>query len=154
MNYLLHIKRVVIAIIYIVLIFIIAVTILTMIGVNDYSVVQNENAKKFGVSFMTMNNPFFEVINDSIKTTIEANGDIVITRDPALDSERQIIQIEDMIKEGVDGLFVCPVDFDKIIPALKEAKAMIKENIMLATAAQYPFYCLEKSIQYVLSVIY
>lgn len=89
---------------------------------HDYSIGQNENAKRFGVSFMTMNNPFFEVINESIRTTVEANGDIVITRDPALDSELQIAQIREMIKEGVDGLFICPVDYDMILPVIKEAR--------------------------------
>lgn len=88
----------------------------------DYSNAQNEGAMKFGVSFMTMNNPFFEVITESIRTSVEANGDILIVRDPALDSERQIEQIREMISEGVDAIFVTPVDYEEIVPVIKEAK--------------------------------
>lgn len=90
--------------------------------IHDYSKTQNENAKKFGVSFMTLNNPFFDVINDSIRARVEANGDIIITRDPALDSNRQIEQIREMIDANVDAIFVSPVDYDKIIPVIEEAR--------------------------------
>lgn len=93
-----------------------------ILGKKDYSLSQNEFAHKFGASFMTMNNPFFEVINNSIKTTVEANGDILITRNPALDSDRQIEQINDLIDEGIEALFVAPVDYEKIIPVIKKAK--------------------------------
>lgn len=109
-------------IVYLILLIIIVGTVYLLDGSHDYSIGQNENAMKFGVSFMTMNNPFFEVIDESIKATVEANGDIVMTRDPALDSNRQIAQIREMIDEGVDGLFICPVDFDKILPVIKEAR--------------------------------
>lgn len=89
---------------------------------NDNSLAQNEYAHKFGASFMTMNNPFFSVINESIKAIVEANGDILITRDPALDAERQIEQISEMIDDGVEALFVAPVDYEKILPIVEQAK--------------------------------
>ena len=41
--------------------------------------------KKFGATYMTMNNPFFGVMNDAIKAAVEANGDTLVTLDPALD---------------------------------------------------------------------
>jgi ribose transport system substrate-binding protein len=66
-----------------------------------------------------MNNPFFEVINGTIRATVESNGDILITRDPALDAERQTQQIYDLIEEGVEAIFIAPVDFEKIIPAIE-----------------------------------
>lgn len=88
----------------------------------DLSKTQNEDARKFGVSFMTMNNPFFGVICDSIRSIVEANGDMLIVRDPALDADRQLEQIQEMIDEKVDAIFISPVDFDKIIPIVEEAR--------------------------------
>lgn len=86
---------------------------------NDFSLTQRENVHKFGATYMTMNNPFFEVINETIRATVESNGDILITRDPALDAVRQTQQIYDLIDEGVEAIFVAPVDFEKIIPAIE-----------------------------------
>ena len=68
---------------------------------------------------MTMNNPYFTALNDSIKEVVEANGDILITRDPAQNQERQNAQIQEMIEEGVVAIFANPVDWEKITPALQ-----------------------------------
>ena len=86
---------------------------------NDFSLTQRENVHKFGATYMTMNNPFFEVINETIRATVESNGDILITRDLALDAVRQTQQIYDLIDEGVEAIFIAPVDFEKIIPAVE-----------------------------------
>lgn len=115
-------KRFWLTVIYMVALLISIVLLFVLDKNYDYSLGQHENANKFGVSFMTMNNPFFEVIDESIRTTVEANGDIVITRDPALNSDRQITQIREMIEEEVDGIFICPVDYEKILPVIMEAK--------------------------------
>lgn len=77
---------------------------------------------KFGISFMTLNNPYFVTLSDGIKDGVEANGDILIALDPALDSEKQIEQIYDLISQDVDAIFVCPVDWEAISPALYAAK--------------------------------
>ena len=61
----------------------------------------------FGSTFMTMNNPYFNVLNENIRDTIEANGDILITRDPAQSQERQNAQIMDMLNEGTKVLTFC-----------------------------------------------
>lgn len=74
---------------------------------------------KFGATYMTMNNPYFIALNDSIKEVVEANGDILITRDPAQSQERQNAQIQEMIEEGVVAVFANPVDWEKITPALQ-----------------------------------
>ena len=50
---------------------------------------------------------------------MESNGDILITRDPSLDAVRQTQQIYDLIDEGVEAIFIAPVDFEKIIPAVE-----------------------------------
>lgn len=78
--------------------------------------------RKFGATYMTMNNPYFQVLNDSIEEVVEANGDILITRDPAQDQEKQNSQIMDMIKDGVGAIFLNPIDWKKVQPALKACK--------------------------------
>ncbi len=45
---------------------------------NDFSLTQRESAHKFGATYMTMNNPFFEVINETIRATVESNGDMLL----------------------------------------------------------------------------
>lgn len=76
---------------------------------------------KFGATYMTMNNPFYEIIDNEIRNELEARGDILITRDPALDVEKQIQQVQEMIRQKVDGIFINPVDWKQIGPALEEA---------------------------------
>ncbi len=77
--------------------------------------------RRFGATYMTMNNPFYEIIDDEIRSHLEARGDMLITRDPALDVSKQIEQVEEMIDRKVDGIFINPVDWKQIGPALKEA---------------------------------
>lgn len=78
--------------------------------------------KRFGVTYMTMNNPFYEVINNELRKEIESRGDQLIVRDPLLDLEKQKAQIEQFVEMKVDGIFINPVDSDGIEPALKKAK--------------------------------
>ena len=66
---------------------------------------------------MTMNNPF-NTIEASIRKEVEANGDELITFDTKQDMATQIQQIEDMVNQGIDLLFLCPVDSEGIAPAL------------------------------------
>lgn len=75
----------------------------------------------FGASYMTMNNPFFIALNEGIKEVVEARGDKVIALDPALDQAKQIIQIQDLIDQGVDVIFLNPVDWKGVKPALEAA---------------------------------
>jgi ribose transport system substrate-binding protein len=77
---------------------------------------------KFGATYMTMNNPFFIALNDGIKAVVEANGDSLVALDPALDQNKQISQIEDLIAQKVDAIFLNPVDWKGIKPALDAAK--------------------------------
>lgn len=76
----------------------------------------------FGVSFMTMNNPFYEVINNELWKVIENNGDALITLDPALDIEKQNEQIQYFIDKKVDGIFINPIDSGAIKSALEKAE--------------------------------
>jgi ribose transport system substrate-binding protein len=77
---------------------------------------------KFGATYMTLNNPFFVALNNGIKDVVEGNGDFLVALDPALDPDKQVTQIEDLISQGVDALFVNPVDWKAIKPALLAAQ--------------------------------
>lgn len=77
---------------------------------------------KFGATYMTLNNPFFVTLNNGIKDVVEANGDILIALDPALDPNKQVSQIEDLIAQEVDAIFVNPADWKAIRPALEAAQ--------------------------------
>lgn len=81
-----------------------------------------EDGYFFGATYMTMNNPFFIALNDGIKEIVEANGDKLVAFDPQLDQAKQIAQIEDMIAQGVDAIFLNPVDWKGVRPALEAAK--------------------------------
>lgn len=74
--------------------------------------------RTLGYTCMTMLNPFFIVLEKSIRDVVEANGDTLITFDPAMDGALQISQIEDAISRGVELMFVNPADNEGIIPAL------------------------------------
>ncbi|WP_295088722.1 sugar ABC transporter substrate-binding protein [uncultured Catenibacterium sp.] len=68
----------------------------------------------FGATYMTMNNPFYEVINNELKKEIEKEGDELIVRNPELDIDKQNEQIEEFISKKVDGIFVNPIDSSKL----------------------------------------
>lgn len=78
--------------------------------------------KVFGVSYMTMNNPFYKIIDNEILKVVEKNNDTLITLDPELDVDKQNEQIYKFIDQKVDGIFINPIDFEQIEPALQAAK--------------------------------
>jgi len=77
---------------------------------------------KFGSCLMTLNNPYFIALNNGIKAVVEANGDRLVTLDPALDQDRQIAEIDDLIAQNVKAIFLTPVDWIGVRPALEAAK--------------------------------
>ena len=83
---------------------------------------QSQKPRKFGATYMTMNNPYFGILDGAIREVIEANGDYLISRDPATYQEKQNQQIYEMIEEGVEAIFVNPVDWKGVKPALLACK--------------------------------
>ena len=106
---------------------IIALTILAVgfqhFVTTDYSLRQNEHRRKLGAVYMTLNNPFYEVIDEEIRTAVENHGDVLISRDPALSVDKQVEEIGNLIDAGVELIFINPVDWTKIEPALELARA-------------------------------
>lgn len=71
---------------------------------------------------MTMNNEFYTVVDDTIERAIEAQGDKMITLDPALDQKKQNEQIQYLLDHGVEAIFLNPIDWKGIRPGLEAAK--------------------------------
>lgn len=91
-------------------------------AVTHQAVSQADEPLRIGTTYMTMNNPFYSVIDEELRLVIESHGDILLTRDPALDQERQNGEIRDLLHEDIDLLVLNPVDYREIEPALREAQ--------------------------------
>lgn len=99
----------------------------------DYSVNQKINSNLIGLSYMTMNNEFYKIINEEISARVEMEGDRMVLRDPALDVDRQIEQINEMLDMGINVLVVTPVDWEKLTSVLEIAKSQGVLIIVLDT---------------------
>lgn len=76
----------------------------------------------FGATYMTMGNPFFVYLNDGIRGIVEAKGDKLIVLDPSMDQEKQNDQLIRLMNQNVDAVFLNPVDWEKITPALEQIR--------------------------------
>lgn len=97
----------------------------------------NTQVKVIGVSSMTLNNPFYEVINNELRKETEQNGDQLMILDPMLSATRQEEQLETMIRNKVDAIILNPVDSSALEYALKKAKE-----------AKIPVVVVDSSIQH------
>ena len=104
---------------YILLFFILAVFLFRHL---DLSLEQKENSRRIGASYMTMNNEFFKIINEQIRDRVEAEGDMLYLRDPALSAERQREQIGKLLDMGITALILNPVDPDGLDEVLQRAR--------------------------------
>jgi len=79
---------------------------------------ERKTGRIFGHTCMQLSNPFFTILEQTIREEVEKNGDRLITVDPDLDSDKQISQIEELISQKIDAIFINPVDWEAIRPAL------------------------------------
>ena len=105
-----------------VLLLFLAALVMWQIMQTDYSLRQAEHRHKFGAVYMTLNNPFYEIVDEEIRMEVSRRGDILISRDPALSVERQEEAVKELIDSGVELIFINPVDWQRIAPALQLAK--------------------------------
>lgn len=125
------------------LILIITVAVIFAVGLSmlvlpqkDLSLHQNEKKTIFGGVYMTLNNPFYQIIDTEMRSLIEANNGILLTRNPSLNAERQQEQILELVDLGAKAIFVNPVDVDNISPAL--IKAREKNVKIIAIDTNFP----------------
>lgn len=96
----------------------------------DNAVVKEEEPQeekeiyKFGFSCIAKENPYYVTLADAIREALAEEGHTVIgmNQDTNLDPQLQIEQIRGMIEEGIDAIFLAPVDWQEITPALQALK--------------------------------
>ena len=76
----------------------------------------------FGVTFQTMNNPFFVDLNDGLKKVIEGHGDRLVTLDAQFNSLKQKNDIADLLQQQPAAIFVNPVNWEGVKGSLLEAQ--------------------------------
>ena len=76
-----------------------------------------------GVSVLTLTNPFFKVIGDTITEEARKHGYDVIVTSGEFDVARQQNQVKDFIVKKVAAIVLCPCDSRSIGPAIEEANA-------------------------------
>ncbi len=102
-----------------------AVALVTGCGKSEPTAPAPQSASKgrlVGVSFQTMNNPFFVDLNDGLKAVVEAYGDRLVTLDAQFNSLKQKNDISDLILQGAAVIFLNPVNWEGIRGSLLQAK--------------------------------
>ena len=74
-----------------------------------------------GVSVLTLTNPFFKVIADTITAEAKAQGYDAVVVSGEFDVARQQNQVKDFIVKKVSAIVLCPCDSKSIGPAIQEA---------------------------------
>ncbi len=76
---------------------------------------------KIGISVLTMSNPFFKEIADTLADEAGKHGYEVIAVDGDNDVPRQQKQVKDFLVQGVRAIVLCPCDSKAIGAVIKEA---------------------------------
>src|SRR5689334_10203296 len=79
--------------------------------------------RRLGLSYESSTNLFCRDLTDGVQEAAAGHGIAVIARDCARSSQRQMADVEDLLREGVDALVISPEDPVAIVPALAEAEA-------------------------------
>lgn len=105
-------------------------------GQGDVSAFRKESRCVFGVTYMTMNNPYYKVIDENLRSLIEGNGDVLLKRDAALNQDRQNEEIRELISAGAELIFVVPVQWTGVEEGLRIAAAAGVPVIILDAPAE------------------
>ena len=109
---------------------------LLFLSPNDISARQTGKQRTFGATYMTMNNPYFQMLDAQIQGLLELRGDVLLTRDAAMDQERQNQEIQELVDAGVCAIFMTPVEWDTS-----------KEGLRIAAAAGVPIIVVDAPVQ-------
>ncbi|MEM7316874.1 MAG: substrate-binding domain-containing protein, partial [Planctomycetota bacterium] len=74
-----------------------------------------------GYSALTLTNPFFKVIEESMIAEAEKNGYKLLVVSGERDVKKQADQVDDFIVKGVSAIVLNPCDKSSIGPAIKKA---------------------------------
>jgi len=76
-----------------------------------------------GVSLLTLQNPFFKVIGDSITAEAQKSGYETIVLSADQDVGRQSNQVKDFVVKKVSAIVLSPCDSKGIVPVIQEANS-------------------------------
>jgi ribose transport system substrate-binding protein len=88
---------------------------------DDISRAQVEKQHVFGATYMTMNNPYYKVVDSQIRAYLEENGDVLLTRDGTMNQQRQNEEIKELIESGAEVIFITCVDWDQVEEGIRYA---------------------------------
>ena len=88
---------------------------------DDISRAQVEKQHVFGATYMTMNNPYYKVVDSQIRAFLEENGDVLLTRDGTMNQQRQNEEIKELIESGAEVIFITCVDWDQVEEGIRYA---------------------------------
>ena len=109
---------------------------LLFLSPNDLSASQTGKQRVFGATYMTMNNPYFQMLDAQIQAHLEVRGDVLVTRDAAMDQQRQNQEIQELVDAGVSAIFMTPVEWDTA-----------GEGVRIAAAAGVPVIVVDAPIR-------
>ncbi|MDD3140094.1 MAG: sugar ABC transporter substrate-binding protein [Lachnospiraceae bacterium] len=96
-------------------------TVAAEAATEEPEVAASGEGKLYGITYWCESD-FFKTVADSISAKAEADGGKAVVVDAQQDSTKQIQIIEDFIAQGVDAVFLNPVDRDAVTPALQKLK--------------------------------
>ncbi len=82
-----------------------------------------QGRKMIGASLLTLQNPFFKVIGDSLTAEAAANGYETLVVSADNDVARQSNQVKDFIVKKCAAIVLSPADSKSIVPVIQEANA-------------------------------
>lgn len=77
----------------------------------------------YGYTCMQLTNPFHIAMRDELKKLVEADGNVLLEYDSNMDQQKQNDAIDDFISQGMQVLFLNPVDAEGVQPALEACAA-------------------------------
>ena len=104
----------------------------------DISLGGKEERYIFGATYMTMNNPFYQTVDSQMRADIEKNGDVLLTRDAAMNQDRQNEEIRELINSGAEVIFLTPVEWDHASEGIEAARAAGVKIIVVDTFVSNP----------------
>lgn len=105
------------------LIVIVAVASLSLAGCDKKPAPAAANRGLIGASLLTLQNPFFKVIGDSLKAEAGKNGYDTLVVSADNDVARQSNQVKDFIVKKCAAIVLSPADSKSIVPVIQEANA-------------------------------
>lgn len=100
-----------------------ALALLAFAGCGKSPVAKPDGAKLIGASLLTLQNPFFKVIGDSLTAEAARSGYETLVVSADNDVARQSNQVKDFIVKKCAAIVLSPADSKSIVPVIQEANA-------------------------------